>query len=110
MRSGTVCWVNLEPSHPLLNKGPEFGKTRPCLIISNTEQNEILSSVVVIPLSSKAPEIWPLRIKLENQSKPSFAVIPGIRQVSKTRILNNIFEISEADLKKIKDALLTYLS
>ncbi len=82
MRRGTICWVNLEPVSP-----PELGKTRPAVVISNSDQNLVLQSVVVVPLSSRAPEIWPLRIRMElSRKQASYAILPGIRQVSKARI------------------------
>lgn len=105
MNRGSIYWINLEPSHP-----PEFGKVRPCLIVSNSEQNMLLSSLVVVPLSSKAPEIWPLRLKLSVNKKSSYAVIPGIRQVSKQRLLDKIAVLSKDDLAKLQEALELYLN
>ena len=52
MRRGSVYWINLEPSSP-----PALGKVRPGLVVSNTVQNERLESVVVVPLSTRAPWI-----------------------------------------------------
>lgn len=105
MKRGTLCWVNLEPSTP-----PEFGKTRPALVISNSEQNYSLPTVVVLPLSSKAPEIWPLRLKVEiPRGKASYAVLPGIRQINKLRIQEVIGEAASGFMEKIDEALEVYL-
>ena len=52
MTRGSVYWINLENQTP-----PEFGKIRPALIISNSEQNLMLSTLVVIPISSTGEEI-----------------------------------------------------
>jgi hypothetical protein len=47
----------------------------------------VLNTVVVVPASKIAPEIWPLRVAAGNFSgKDSYAVIPGIRQVRKGRL------------------------
>src|SRR3990172_2093101 len=82
MKRGSIYWVNLEAGSP-----PEFGKVRPGLIVSNSDQNSILKSVVILPLSTQSPEIWPLRLEIQMpKGKSSFVVIPGIRQVSKTRL------------------------
>ena len=105
MKRGSVYWVNLEPAHP-----PEFGKTRPCLVLSNSEQNDILSSVVVIPLSSKAPEIWPLRLEVKINNAKSYLIIPGIRQISKKRILDFVGSLTFEDLTRVEEALSVYLS
>jgi len=83
VKRGSAYWINLEPSSP-----PELGKVRPGIVVSNSIQNERLDSVVIVPLSSRAPEIWPLGFRVELPGmKASYAVIPGIRQVSKSRPL-----------------------
>ena len=60
MRRGTACWVNLGTGAP-----PELSKVRPGIVLSNSIQNERLDSVVIVPLSAQAPEIWPLRLRVE---------------------------------------------
>lgn len=105
MNRGDVYWVNLEPGTP-----PEFGKTRPAIIVSNSDQNELLQTVVVVPLSSKEPAIWPLRISVTLPKKESFAVIPGIRQVSKSRLTSRIGQVSSLSMKEIDRAVHEYLS
>ncbi len=106
MKRGTVFWVDLRDGTP-----PEFGKKRPGVVISNTEQNSSLQTVVIVPLSSRAPEIWPLRVGIElaGRKVPSFAVIPGIRQVSKSRLLDVIGVLPEASLEALADAVFAYL-
>jgi mRNA interferase MazF len=106
MKRGSICWVNLEPVFP-----PEMGKIRPAIVVSNSEQNIFLQSVVVIPISSRPGEIWPLRVKLEMpRSKTSFAVLPGIRQVSKERIQAFVGTARPADIERIDEALSFYLN
>jgi mRNA interferase MazF len=105
VKRGTIAWVNLADTAP-----PEMGKTRPGLIVSNTEQNAILQTVVVIPLSSQPGEIWPLRLKIAaSKNKPSFAVVPGIRQVSKTRLLDTIGFATDEFLEQLREAIAVYL-
>ncbi|MFZ5469828.1 MAG: type II toxin-antitoxin system PemK/MazF family toxin [Myxococcota bacterium] len=105
MKRGTLCWVNLEPSHP-----PEFGKTRPGVVVSNSEQNAVLETVVIVPVSSQSPEIWPLRLAIHMpQGKKSFAVLPGIRQVSKRRITQTVGLLSLSELERLDEALGVYL-
>lgn len=88
-----------------------MGKTRPGIIVSNTDQNGILQTVVIIPLSSRAPEIWPLRVRIAlGTKKPSFAIIPGLRQVSKARLHEIIGMASEETMESLLDATAAYLS
>jgi mRNA-degrading endonuclease toxin of MazEF toxin-antitoxin module len=106
MRRGTVCWINLEPSSPR-----EVGKTRPGLIISNSVQNFALDTVVALPLSSRPPEIWPLRLRISLQKgKDSFVVLPGIRQVSKSRVLDVVGFLGPREMNRIAEAIEAYLS
>lgn len=105
MRRGSVYWINLEPAAP-----PEFGKVRPGLVVSNSIQNDHLDSLVVVPLSSQAPEIWPLRLRVEAPGlKTSYAVIPGIRQVSKARLHEVIAQAPAALMDRVGEALALYL-
>ncbi len=105
MNRGAIYWINLEPASP-----PELGKIRPAIIVSSSTYDERLDSVVVIPLSTKAPEIWPLRLRLDlPKLKASFAVIPGVRQVSKLRLHDLIAQANHATLLRVEDALRLYL-
>lgn len=106
MIRGSIHWVNLEDTHP-----PEFGKTRPALIVSNSEQNALLNTVVVVPISTKPPEIWPLRLELPAipGRKKNFAIIPGLRQISKTRLLDQIGLVPESFMEGVSKAISAYL-
>lgn len=105
MRRGSVYWINLEPASP-----PELGKVRPAIVVSNSIYNERLASVVVVPLSTRAPEIWPLRLRVAVPGlRASFAVIPGIRQVSKARLHELIGQASVEGMARLNEALALYL-
>ena len=105
MKRGSAYWVNLESSAP-----PELGKVRPGIVVSNSLQNERLDSVVIVPLSSRGAEIWPLRLRIDLRGmKRSYAVIPGIRQVSKARLEKGIGETSAEEMARIGEALGLYL-
>lgn len=106
MKRGTVAWVNLSDAHP-----PEMDKVRPAVVLSNSTLNARLDTLVVVPLSTRAGEIWPLRLKVSAAGrKQSFAVIPGLRQVARTRLLNASGVVSGADLGRIERAVQEYLS
>lgn len=107
MKRGSIVRVDLEDGQP-----PEFGKTRPAVVLSNDEANAVLSTVVVIPLSTRSPQIWPLRVKLPalRGLQNSFAVLPGIRQISKERIIEVITDLPSSDLQSLEEACSAYLS
>lgn len=106
MTRGTLVWVNLEDADP-----PEIGKTRPAVVVSNSEQNGVLGTVVVVPMSSRPPEIWPLRLELPAAAKRkrSFAVVPGIRQLDKRRLMGTIGRVPEPFLQALSGAIAAYL-
>lgn len=67
--------------------------------------------MVVVPLSTRAPEMWPLRVRVDVRGmKRSYAVIPGIRQVSKWRLQDPIGQAPAEVMARIGDALAVYLS
>ena len=102
---GSLFWINLGDTSP-----PEFGKTRPGLVVSNTAHNEVLDSVVVVPLSTIGDEVWPLRISTDDiRGKMSFAVLPGIRQVSKARLAGFIGVASSPFMERLDAAMALYL-
>src|SRR5260221_11766698 len=106
MNRGAVIWVNLSDAHP-----PEMDKTRPAVVLSNSTLNARLNTVAVVPLSAQAGEIWPLRVKVAaGGRKASFAVIPGIRQGAKARLLNIVCTLAPAELGRIEKALADSLS
>ncbi len=105
MKRGTVVWVDLSDTSP-----PEMGKVRPGIVVSGTAHNDVLNTVVIVPTSSVAPEIWPLRVAVGSISgKESYAVIPGIRQVRKGRLRGLLGEVSPEHLARLDDCLDAYL-
>jgi mRNA-degrading endonuclease toxin of MazEF toxin-antitoxin module len=102
-----VVWVDLSDASP-----PEMGKKRPAVVVSNSLNNQSLDSLVAVPLSSRPPEIPPLRIRLQinGLKASSFAVIPGIRQLKKSRIFGTAGKLKEAELAGLDQAIKEYLS
>jgi mRNA-degrading endonuclease toxin of MazEF toxin-antitoxin module len=106
MKRGTVLWVNLSDAHP-----PELGKVCPGVVFSNSTLNARLDTLLIVPLSTQPGEIWPLRVKVAaGNRKPSFAILPGLRQVAKARLLEKIAVLSAADLGRVDAAAAEYLS
>lgn len=106
MKQFQLFWVNLDPTI-----GAEMQKTRPCLIVSPEEMNSFLSTVIIAPLTSTAREL-PTRIliKATRQSglkNDSYAVLDQIKTVDKSRLSNQIGEISEYEKHAVSDALKT---
>jgi len=105
MKRGTVVWIDLSDT-----QAPEMGKVRPGIVVSGTLHNEVLDTVVVVPTSSVAPEIRPLRLAVGSfAGKSSFAIVPGIRQVRKSRLKGALGELSPDKLAELDECLEAYL-
>jgi len=105
MKRGTVVWVDLSDANP-----PEMGKMRPAVIVSGDVHNGLLDTIVVVPTSSLAPEILPLRVSVGVFSgKESFAVVPGLRLLSKRRLRGTLGHLSAARLASLDASLRAYL-
>ena len=55
----SIWLVNLDPTI-----GAEIKKTRPVVIISPNEMNEVLNTVIIAPMTTKIRN-WPTRVEIE---------------------------------------------
>jgi mRNA interferase MazF len=107
---GSLVWVSLDPA-----RGAEVPKTRPCIIVSRTEANDISSTVTVVPLSSVQGRpaerlVQPLLAAEEpHLPKDSRALCDQVRTIDKARIRANIGVLSGELLGKIDRGLILHL-
>ena len=103
-RRGEIVGVNLNP-----RKGHEVGKVRPCVILSDDDANEMLDTVVVVPLSTSLREnVYPYRVRLlarEGLIHDSDVLINHVRAVLKRRITSRIARVEDGEYRKIIQAL-----
>ena len=110
MVRGALVWVSLDPA-----RGAEVPKTRPCIVVSRTEANDISSTVTVVPLSSvkgRGPDrlIQPLlRAKETHLPKDSRALCDQVRTIDKGRIRETAGVLSGELLGKIDRGLILHL-
>jgi len=104
LRRGAICLVNFNPS-----KGKEIGKIRPAVILSKDEDNQILETVVVLPISSQLVENgFPYRIFLplrEGLDKDSNICIYEVRALSKKRIIDVVSSVTDTEMTMVEKAL-----
>jgi len=97
---GDIVGINLNPK-----KGDEIGKIRPCVVISSDEENQILDTVIVMPLSTKLIDnMQPYRMRLkkrDNLKQDSDILINHIRAISKKRVTSKIAKITKYEYEKI---------
>ncbi len=105
---GEIVLVNLNPQ-----RNSEAGKVRPCVVISDTDVNEILDLITIIPCTTNIlgeglfRVALPLRDGLEKESE---VMIEQIRGVSKKRILNSLSTLSKEEMQKIQEGLKALLN
>jgi len=104
LNRGDIVLVNFNPA-----KGGEIGKLRPAIILSDSDDNEILETVIVIPLSTHIEaDALPYRYLIEKRDKlqkNSDACIYEIRALSKTRVKEKLSVLTDEELIIIQDAL-----
>ncbi len=99
-KRGDIVTVNLNPK-----KGHEVGKIRPAVIISNDDENEILDTVILMPLSTDLiDDMEPYRMRItqrDNLKQDSDVLINQVRTLSKLRIKEKIAAITDEEYKNI---------
>jgi mRNA interferase MazF len=84
-----VYYANLSPSI-----GSEIQKIRPVVVVSKTEMNKYLDTVVICPATTKLHTQWRSRIQCIIDTKDAEIAVDQIRTISKKRIKNKIDTIS----------------
>ena len=99
-KRGDIVTVNLNPQ-----KGHEVAKIRLSVIISNDDENEILDTVILIPLSTDLiDDMEPYRMKItqrDNLKQDSDLLINQVRTLSKLRIKEKIATITDEEYQNI---------
>jgi len=92
--------------------GSEQGKTRPVLVISEEEINQILPVVNVLPITSRKPgrKVYPNEVLLPAETygleKESIALCYQIRTLDKKRLIRTLGKIDDLEIQEeIIDAL-----
>jgi len=104
LNRGDIVIVNLYPK-----KGDEVGKTRPAVIISGDDENSILDTVIVMPLSTDLiDDMLPYRMRIPkrgNLKKDSDILINQIRALSKVRIKEKIAKLTNEEYLQVIENL-----
>jgi len=104
LNRGDIVVVNLYPK-----KGDEIGKIRPAVIISGDDENSILDTVILIPLSTDLIEdMFPYRMRInarDNLKEDSDILINQIRTLSKVRIREKIAKLTNEEYTQIIENL-----
>jgi len=104
-KRGDVFWVRLDPVI-----GSEMQKTRPALIISNNDGNELSPRVIIAPITSKVGKIYPFEVEIEVSNKRGKVVVDQIRSIDKMRLIKRIDSCDDDTLDLVEEALKLVLS
>lgn len=107
MKRFDIVLVNLDPS-----VGAEIKKTRPCLVVSPDELNDVLQTVIVAPITSTRPRTLPTRVMLKALPESglvndSFAVLDQVKSIDRHRIIRHMGTISDAEKRLVTATLET---
>jgi mRNA interferase MazF len=110
MVKGSVVWVSLDPA-----RGAEVPKTRPCIVVSRTEANDVSSTVTIVPLSSVSGRaadrlVQPVLSARETLlPKDSRALCDQVRTIDKRRIRGTVGVLRAEFLARIDRGLILHL-
>lgn len=104
LNRGDIVTVNLNPK-----KGDEVGKIRPAVIISGDDENHILDTVILMPLSTDLiDDMSPYRIRVpkrENLKQDSDILINQVRTLSKQRVGEKIAKLTSEEYDAVIHSL-----
>lgn len=99
MNQYKIVLINLDPTI-----GSEIKKTRPCIIISPNEMNDVLNTIIIAPITSNKKK-YPTRVKLTSKIVKGMIVLDQIRTVDKKRIIKAIGQTTTKTNLQIKEIL-----
>ena len=109
-KKGDIVLVNFNPQ----KRAEEIGKTRPAIIVSDSDLNQVLDMVTVVALTTNLiDDSEPLRVRINKREKllqNSDAMIEQLRAVSKARIGDRVASLDQDELYKINYGIKEMLS
>lgn len=100
VREFEVYLVNLDPT-----VGLEIKKTRPCVVLSPSEMNAVLGTVIIAPMTTTLRG-YPSRIEIRFQNKFCEVCLDQIRSVDESRLSkSSLGRLKQDEIESIKDTL-----
>ena len=99
MKQYELVIVNLDPTIE-----SEIKKTRPCLIVSPDEMNDVLNTVIIVPITSNKKK-YPSRVPIKKDDIQGMAALDQIRTIDKRRIVTILGSISTKTILWVKEVL-----
>jgi mRNA interferase MazF len=96
-----VYLVPLDPA-----RGHEMQKTRPCAVVSPSQLNQYLRTVLIAPLTSISRK-YPFRVESKFQGRPGEVALDQIRCVDRSRLVKFIGQLDPAVQTAISDTMVS---
>jgi mRNA interferase MazF len=98
-----LCIVDLNPT-----KGSEMQKIRPCVILSPTEANKYLKTVIVAPITSKIHR-FKFRVQVNVGKIIGEIALDHIRSIDKSRITKTLGILDQQTIGILKSTIKEFL-
>lgn len=98
MKRGEIWLVSLDPT-----VGSEIKKSRPYVVVSPSELNQHLRTVIVAPMTSKG-FVAPFRVPVTHAGTKGLIVLDQIRTVDNIRLVKRLGSVNA---KTLSSALIT---
>ncbi|HIF9272070.1 type II toxin-antitoxin system PemK/MazF family toxin [Photobacterium damselae] len=95
----SVVLVDLDPTI-----GSEYNKTRPCVVVSPTDLNNVLGTVIIAPMTS-VHRGWPFRPLVTGPKTKSELAIDQMRVIDKRRIRKTLGKLNSNDIEKVQSVI-----
>jgi mRNA interferase MazF len=96
MQQYDIVLVGLDPT-----VGAEMKKTRPCIVISPDEMNQLLRTVQIAPLTTNI-RAYPWRVPITFQRKKGMVALDQIRTIDKRRVIKRLGSARPPIVRHIK--------
>jgi mRNA interferase MazF len=97
----TIYWCNLEPTF-----GHQMKKTRPCAVISPDEMNELLATVIIVPLTSTVRKL-PFYLQVRYDNRNGALACDQIKAIDKRRVGKSLGQMTTKDKNTLSTMLRT---
>lgn len=92
-----VYWVELDPT-----RGGEMAKTRPCVVVTPSDLNTYLTTVVIVPITFTIRN-YPYRALCFVAGREGEIAPDQIRTVDKKRLKGKIGDLNFNEIEKLKE-------
>ena len=98
-----LCIVDLNPT-----KGSEMQKIRPCVVLSPTEANKFLKTVIIAPVTSQIRR-FKFRVQVTSPNVIGEIALDHIRSIDKSRITKTLGVLDSQTIGILKSTLKEFL-